>query len=169
MHFNRFFQNTPSLVLSLLLITLGTIGVGLAWSAYIRTEAIMLILIGKWGIFLTAVVMLLGGLLLLAYVLKDSRRRYTYIEAGKSSCVLDETFIQQYLDLYWENLFPSQDISYELNIKKNKIRILANFPSLPAEEQKRFLDKQKRELSHIFGRILGYPHKVILGASFSKG
>lgn len=166
--FNRFFQHTSNLVLSLFLLGLGAFGTTLAWSARIRSEVISAILEQKWMIFSVSVVFILAGLILLAYVFKNSKRRYIYIETGKNSCFLDETFIQQYLDTYWENLFPTHDISYDLNIKKNKIQIYARFPSLPPEEQKRFLDKQKRELSHIFGRLLGYPHQVILAASFNQ-
>lgn len=167
-NFSRFFQHTSDVVLSLFLLTLGSLFTGLAWSALIRTEAITFILERRWTIFSIGVILLLAGILLIAYVMKNSKRRYTYIIAGKNACVLDEKFIQQYLELYWENSFPSRDIVYDLNIKKNKIQIFANFPPLPLEEQKRFLEKQKRELSNIFGRLLGYPHDIILAASFKE-
>lgn len=165
--FHRFFYHTSSLVLSLFLLLMGMLAIGLSWSAFIRTEAITLILEQRWPFFAFGLFLLAVGVILIAYVIKDSRRRYTYVKTGKDACVLDESFIEQYLDVYWKHLFPAQDISYDLNIKKNKIKIYAHFPAMPPEEQKRFLDKQRRELSNIFGRLLGYPHDIILGASFN--
>lgn len=164
--FQRFFYHTSNLVLSVFLFVAGLLAVGLAWSPSIRTDAITFILEQRWALFAIGFFLLLIGVTLIAYVIKDSRRRYTYIKTGQNSCLLDESFIEQYLEVYWGHLFPSQDISYDLNIKKNQIKIHAYFPTLPEEEQKRFLEKQRRELSNIFGRLLGYPHDIILGASF---
>lgn len=166
MNFSRFFYHMSSLVLSVFLLVIGVLAMGLAWSAAVRTEAITFILEQRWSLFAIGLILLIAGVTLIAYVLKDSRRRYVYVKTGPNACVLDESFIKQYLDVYWKQLFPTQDISYDLNIKKNKIKIYAHFPPLPMDEQKRFVDKQRRELSNIFSRILGYPHDITLGASF---
>jgi hypothetical protein len=168
MNFSRFFYHMPSLVLSVFLLVTGVLALGLAWSPVVRTETITFILEQRWALFSIALILLIGGVTLIAYVIKESRRRYLYVTTGQNACLLDESFIEQYLNVYWKQLFPTQDISYELNIKKNKIKIYAHFPPFPLDEQKRFLEKQRRELSNIFSRLIGYPHDIILGASFKS-
>lgn len=163
---SRFFQHMPNIIISLILLVAGWLGIGLAWWPTLRTAAISFLLEERWTIFFISLIFILIGILVFAYVLKDSKRRYTQIKVGDNECYLDEAFIQQYLDTYWKNVFPTQNISYDLCIKKDKIRIFAHFPALPANEQKRFLEKQQRELGNIFGRLLGYPHAINLAANF---
>lgn len=163
---SRLLHHTPNLVLSLFLIAMGLFGMGLAFSAAIRTEAITFILEQRWALFFVGLTLLLSGIILVGYVEKTSRRRYASIKTGQRACLLDESFIEQYLETYWKNLFPAQDIAYNLTIKKNKIKITAEFPALPPDEQKSFLEKQRHELRDLFGRLLGYPHDIILAASF---
>lgn len=89
-----------------------------------------------------------------------------HIRTGLFSVTVDEKMIYQYIELYWQKLFPYNQVPFNLSFKKHELEIIAELPSLPLIEQKNLLEKIKLDFSDMFGRLLGYPHDVHLIASF---
>jgi hypothetical protein len=100
------------------------------------------------------------------YTLLKPLHRYLHIRTGNLGVVLDENVIRQYLDAYWQKQFPSTQVPFNLNFKKNSLQIVADLPSIPFPEQKAFLEQVKQDFSDLFNRVLGYPYDVHLLASF---
>lgn len=161
-----FLYSLVSFVISLFFITLGIMAVLVPWSAGLRTEAIEFILANSIAISLFGFgFIIVGGTMVLNLILSN-RRKYYYSKVGSNFVAVDEIVIQQYLRSYWEQIFPNQDVPTQLVLKKNKIRITADFPYKPASEQKKFVEEVKQDLRNIFTQIIGYPHEFVLSVSF---
>lgn len=164
----NFLYSVISFIIALFFISLGCIAVLLPWSATLRTDMIEYILANSIAISLFGFgFIVVGGTMVLNLIL-SARKKYYYSRVGSNFVAIDEVVIAQYLRSYWEELFPNQEIPTRLVLKKNKIKINADLPYKPAEEQKMFVENIKQDLRNIFTQVLGYPHEFVLSVSFPK-
>jgi hypothetical protein len=162
----RFFYLLSSFILGAFFFLGGAYSLTLPWSSSLQNKTIDLILNHNLIFSLFGLGLILIGSSILTYAVLSSRRRYAYVRTGSHSVAVDKDLIQNYLETYWKEHFPDHSISSFITIKKNTIYIIADLPSVPAPEQKVFLDQVQHDFSDIFGRLLGYPHDVHLAASF---
>lgn len=165
---NRFFNLAISFIIGGFFFIFGAFGIFLPWSTYLQSVITQFILHNTLIISLFGLGFVLSGLSLIIHTLLKTRYRYMQIRTGHFSVALDEKIIYQYIDLYWQKIFPYTQVSFELTLKKNELEIVAELPSLPLIEQKNLLEQIKLDFSDMFGRILGYPHDVHLIASFKE-
>lgn len=164
----NFFYSLISFVIALFFITLGIIGVLLPWSATLRTDMIEFILANSIAIALFGFgFIIVGGTMLLNIILSAKKKYYTS-RVGSNFVAVDEVVIAQYLRSYWEQLFPHNEVPTQIALKKNIIRITADLPYKPPEEQKMFVENVKQDLRNIFTQVLGYPHEFLLSLSFQS-
>lgn len=162
----NFLYSVVSFVIALFFIALGIIGVLLPWSTTLRTDMIEYILANSIAISLFGFgFMIVGGTMVLNLILSN-RKKYYYSKVGNNFIAVDEVVIAQYLRSYWEQIFPHQEVPTQLVLKKNIIRITADLPYKPAEEQKMFVEHVKQDLRNIFTQVLGYPNEFFLSVSF---
>lgn len=162
------FYSLISFVVAIFFILIGVISIMIPWSPSVRTDLIQFILEDSIAIFLFGFGFIIIGLAIAINILQSSKRRYYYVRTGNNSVSIDETLIQEYLNSYWRSLFPQHDVPTRFTLKKNKIHVFADLPSLPVPQQKILVDRIKRDLNDIFSKILGYQNDFMLSISFQK-
>ncbi|MBA3957498.1 MAG: hypothetical protein H0X51_03765 [Parachlamydiaceae bacterium] len=147
-------------------VLLGGIAILLPWSITMRTELVSLILENSIAISLIGFVVLLVGIAMLISLWMSTKKRYYYLRVSNKLVAVDEALIQTYVEAYWRQLFPVEEVPSRLVLKRNKIKIVANLPYKAPEERKLFLEKVQADLQDIFRRILGYSQDFSLAISF---
>lgn len=162
----HFLYSLISFFVGLFFILLGVIGILLPWSPTVRSLFIRFIQEGSLLIFLFGLGFLIIGTAIAVYVIFSSRKRYYEIRSGENLTMIDEALFQEYLNTYWKQLFPKYDIPNRVTLKKNKIQVTADLPSIPDSQQKALIERIERDLNDIFTRILGYTDDYVISISF---
>lgn len=165
---NYFFYSIISFIIALFFILLGVFGVLIPWSPVIRTELVQFILNDSLVLSLFGFASIFIGLAIAINILINAQRKYYNIRSDANAIDVDETVIQQYLNTYWEELFPGSDIPSRVTLKNNKIHISVDFPPLPLARQQLILERIKQDLRGKFAEILGYHREFYLSTSFQN-
>jgi hypothetical protein len=105
------------------------------------------------------------------HTLAHSAAKYGYM-CGRAAVAslavfsLDENVVHRYLAAYWEKLFPGQAIPFTLQLRKKLIQIVVDFPSLPIEQQKMFIEQIQKDIEELLKVQLGCSHEIHLLVSF---
>lgn len=162
------FYSLISFIIALFFILIGIVSIMIPWSAGVRSDLIRFILEDSLTISLFGFAFVVIGLAIVINILLNSRRSYYHVKSGQSAITVDEAVIQQYLSLYWKQLFPQSEIPFKLNIKKNRIYLSADLPYQPIEEQRPLLERIRHDLRKLFSSHLGYDSEFSLSISFQK-
>lgn len=157
---------TISSLIALFFILLGIICIMLPWSPSVRTNIVDFFLENTIAISLFGVGFFVIGLTMLINFYLSSKRRYYHLKVGERSVAVDEIVIRQYLQSYWEQVFPNQEVPTRLSLRKNKIKVYADLPYVPKEERPTVCERIQNELHEIFSKTLGYTQKFLLSISF---
>lgn len=160
------FYSLISLVIAIFFVLIGIICVMIPWSPSVRTDLIQFILENSIAIFLFGFGFIIIGFSIVINIIQSSRRSYYYVRTGNNSVMVDETLIQDYLNSYWNHLFPQHDVPSRLTLKKNKIHVFADLPFIPVPQQKALMDRIKRDVNDILTKTLGYQNEFMLSISF---
>lgn len=164
----RFVSLIISIVTGVFFFVIGSFCIVLPWSPHLQRETARLISEHTLILSLFGMGFALIGLSILITAILAMRHRSVTVRTGNLAVAVDEALIHQYLEAYWQEQFPEAHIPFQIKFKKHALQIAADLPSLPFEEQKKFLEKVKYDFSDLFGRILGYPHDVHLVATFQS-
>ena len=162
----NFFYSLISFFVAIFFILLGVISVMIPWFSTVRTDVIQFILEDFIAISFFGFSFLAIGIGIVFNILIGLRRNYYHFKVGSNSVAIDESILQKYLNTYWQDLFPGNDIPNRLILKKNKIHVIADLPYMTRHQQEVVLERIKTDLRDIFGRLLGYHHQFHLSASF---
>jgi hypothetical protein len=165
---NYFFYSIISFSVALFFIVLGVMGIIISWSIEVRNDLIQFIQRDSLLLPLFGLAFMFIGIAIAAYILINAKRKYYHIRSGNNAIKVDETIIQQYLDAYWKELFPGNDIPSRLTLKNNKIYITADFPNFPLAQQQLILERVKHDLRNTFAEMLGYHDEFYLSSSFRQ-
>lgn len=88
------------------------------------------------------------------------------MRSGKRPIIIDEEILQQYLDAYWKRRFPNKEVPHQLRLKRETIRIIADLPKTPKDQQKELLNDVQDELQDLFFKMLGYSHELLFALRF---
>jgi hypothetical protein len=166
--FRRFFSLTASLIFGAFCCLVGAFFVTLPWSLFLQNAATDLIVNHTLILSLFGLGLVLIGLSIVIYALFNLGYRYAYIKVGNRSVALDENLIEEYLQHYWKENFPLNQIPFYLSITKNSIQIVADLPPVPEADQDHFLDKIREDFSHLFSNVLGYQNEIFFIAHFQN-
>lgn len=155
-----------SLVVALFFIVLGVMSMILLFSPFVRSSLVKFILENSVMIFLFGFCFLVIGVAIVAYIIIGAKKRHYYIKSNNHSIYISEDVFQQYLDSYWKQLFPNQEVPNQVELKKEKIQITAELPFVPIPEQKKIITRIERDLSELFNRLIGYRKEYVLSLSF---
>lgn len=155
-----------SLVIGAFFCFIGSYIFILPWSASLQEKAMQFVLEKTFIPMLYGLGFILAGIFLIFFTLWQLRHRFVQVRIGTLAITLDENVIRKYLDSYWKEYFPSENIFYTISFKKKALEITAELPPLPYLEQKHILEQIKDDFSDLFSRILGYPYDVHLFANF---
>ncbi|MGK5595088.1 MAG: hypothetical protein ACSNEK_07005 [Parachlamydiaceae bacterium] len=134
----------------------------------IRSHIATFILANPMLLFLFGLALFVCGIALVTYILLSCKRKYVTISPGTNEVLISETLVLEYLKTYWQQLFPENEVTTHLTIKKNKITITANLPAISFEEQRPLLQRIENEISYLFREILGYQKEIEIVISFSS-
>lgn len=165
---NHFLYSLISFIIALFFILLGIIGIILPWSPDVRSHIVNFIFEDSVFIFLFGLGFFFIGTAIVVNIIVSSRRRYYEVRSGSSLVKVDETLFQSYLNTYWKQMFPKNEIPNRVTLRKNKIHITADLPYIPLAQQKELLEKIEGDLNDIFNRILGHRHECLISISFQS-
>lgn len=168
MNFNRFLYSLITFITALFFLLLGFFALILPWSETLRMLAQQLIEEEVWPMTFFGAAFLLIGIALAGQILVSCRKQYYRVKTGTQTLDVSEKVIQDYLNDYFNALFPQQEIPCRIAIKKNKIAVAADLPFYPLEERKDLLNRVKLELGSIFKDYLGYSSTLDLTLSFQR-
>lgn len=163
---NNFFYSLFNFVAAALFILIGIVSLLMPWFPGIRTELVRFILEDFSMILILGSVFLLLGLIMIASTLLSLKRRYHRIRSNSRSILVDEAVFQQYLDVYWKQLFPQDAVPSHVLISPKKLRITADLPYVPKSEQKDLLKRIHADLEELFSSYTGYQGDYLISISF---
>lgn len=163
---SHIFYSISSLLIALFFVLLGVISVMLPWFPLIRNELIRFILEDPLILFFFGFAFILIGLAIVIHIALNARRRYYHVQSGPRSISIDENVIQDYLNSYWQQLFPQAQVLSKLSLKNNKIYVIADLPYIPQDQQTDVLDRIKNDLADLFIATFGYREQFYLTATF---
>lgn len=164
----HFFYSLISFIVGLFFILLGVVGILVPWSPEVRSHLVRFIQEDSVFIFLFGLGLLIIGLAIATFVILSTRKRYYEIRSGENLVKIDEALFQDYLNIYWKQLFPKYEIPNRVALKKNKIYVTADLPYIPDSQQKALIERIERDLNDIFTRIIGYSHEYVISISFQE-
>lgn len=164
----NFFYSLISFVVAIFFILLGVIGFMIPWFPTVRTDVVLFLLEDSIAISLFGLSFVAIGVGIVFNILLSVKRNYYHFKVGSNPVAVDESILQKYLNTYWEDLFPENDIPNRLILKKNKIHVIADLPYMTRHQQEVVLERIKTDLRDIFGKLLGYHHQFHLSASFNE-
>ncbi|MEI8365295.1 MAG: hypothetical protein WCF65_02655 [Parachlamydiaceae bacterium] len=164
----NFFYYLISFILSVFFMAVGAIALILPWSTTTQEALIHLILKDSVALSLFGCALVVIGLSVIINIGLNTRRRHYYIRSGSNAILVNEAVIQRYLEVYWKQLFPENDIPFTFLLKKNKIHISVDLPYLPMEEQKELLERIRKDLRATFAKVLDYREEFYIAATFQS-
>lgn len=165
---HNFFYSLISFIVSLFFILFGIICMMFPWDADIRTAAIQFVLENSLAIVLFGFGMFLIGASVIVNLFQNVRKRYYHVRTDANAISVDENIIQSYLNSYWKNHYPNEEIPYRFTINKNKIHLYADLPYCPKPQQQTEVERIQSELSALLRRSVGLKTDFKLSLSFER-
>lgn len=164
----HFFYSLINFIVALFFIMMGVISVLMPWFPAMRVDFIKFLLENSMAITLFGLCFLTIGIYLVISIILGAKRHYYEFKVGQNLVTVDEDLIQKYLQVYFSEIFPTQEIPCGLTIKQNLLHITADLPYVPSSQRDVLLEKIKQDLKNIFGQHLGYDSDYYLSASFQS-
>lgn len=164
----KFLYSFINCLIALFFILLGVIALILPWSPLVRSDIVQFILEDHAAISLFGFGFVAIGVGIIVSIIQYDRKRSYVIHSGHHSALVNETIAQHYLDSYWQQLFPKVQIPCRIQIKKKQIKIFAELPYVPVEEQQSLVTHIQAELDDILKRILGFREESVLHINFQS-
>lgn len=155
------------IILALFFVLLGLMSLILPWSVSIRTEVVDFLLSNTITLTLVGISLLVMGLGVLIQILHGLKRRYVILKGNSPKIDLNETIFQDYLNLYFEELFPNTEVPCRITLKRKSAKVKADLPYIPTEAQEALLKKIENDLSDIFRGFIGWRYELLLAVSFA--
>ena len=109
------------------------------------------------------IVFLSVGCLLLIGLYRLNKQPYLTLKISGSKVLIDEAIIRDYLEHYWKEVFPHQEIRSEVVLHlPQKLEIIVELPAMQEEDKEPLLSRMENELSVLLARKLGYEKEFFL-------
>ena len=162
----HFFYSLLSFVIALFFLMIGVVVALIPLSSEIRTDIVSFILEDSTILLIFGVPCLLIGIGILFNAILGLKRHSYYIKSKNLLVRIDEGVVQDYLDTYWKQLFPNQEVANKVSIRRSKVYIVADLPYMPVPDQKATLERIQNDLDDVFSQTLGYHKEYFLDISF---
>lgn len=153
-------------ILAVICILFGIVFLVLPWSFEVRStitefinENFLLICIFGSGLVFI-------GTGVITYLLLNARKRSFCLRSGRCSIKIDDKIFHRYLQEYLNDLFPNQESSYHLILRKNKILVSLDIPYMPKIEQESITEKILEDIAEILSQKIGYSDELKLTVFF---
>jgi hypothetical protein len=88
---------------------------------------------------------------------------YFKLKMDWKSLQIDPAIIQAYVQAYWKQIFPEQNLSIEIRLTQDQqIEMFVELPLLPPDQHQVILEKAEEQLSQILSKQLGYRRDFLL-------
>lgn len=165
---SHFFYSLISFIIALFFIMLGVISVIMPWFPAMRSDLIQFLLENSIAISLFGLAFLTIGIVMVVNIILSTKRHYYEFKIGQHTVKVDEDLIQKYLQIYFQELFPTQEVPCRLIIKQNRLHITADLPYVPSKQRDVLIEKIQHDLKDLFNQQLGYTTDYYLSASFQS-
>jgi len=108
------------------------------------------------------------GIGLLANIIITSRHKYYHYTVKTFTVSVDETLIVQYLNFYWKELFPQEEIPCRVILTNNHLQVVAHLPGIEKEKQDDIVEQIKEDLRTLLDLTIGYNEEFELSLSFRE-
>lgn len=163
---NHFFYSLMSFILALFFIMLGALSILMPWRPAMRTDLIQFLLENSIALSLFGLAFLTIGVAMVFSIILNAKRHYYEFKVGNNPVRVDEEVIQKYLQVYFEEIFPAQDVPCRLTVNKNLLHVTADLPYVPNTQRNVLIEKIQQDLKSLFSEHLGYNSDYYLSASF---
>ena len=153
-------------ILALFFILIGFFGMLLPWMPTVRTNLILFFLEKSIAIFIFGLGLVAIGVGIVVSIALQSKRNTYQSTVGGHPVEVDEQLIHKYLENYWKELFPENEIPNRLVVKNNRLHVWADLPLVPLIQQEALVDRIKNDLRELFGQTIGYHKQFYLTATF---
>ena len=157
----RFFYSSAHFITGTFFFLFGVYGIIWPWSTFLIDATVNFITTHALIFSLFSLSMSLIGLSIIINAYLSSKRSQAHIRVGNRPISIDENLIEQHLERYWNEQFPTKQTPFFLTIKKNSLLIEVDLPSMSQGEKEYFLAKVDKDLSEVFEK-LGYDKEINL-------
>jgi hypothetical protein len=150
-------------VFSVLIILLGGFFIGLQYAVHLRYSIAHFFSHTTLPFSLLGYLILSCGVLLLLGFYIMHRGVYFKLKMDWKSLQIDPAIIQAYVQAYWKQIFPEQNLSIEIRLTQDQqIEMFVELPLLPPDQHQVILEKAEEQLSQILSKQLGYRRDFLL-------
>ncbi|MEC7840461.1 MAG: hypothetical protein VX777_10525 [Chlamydiota bacterium] len=163
---NNIFYYIINFIVALLFILVGAVCITLPWSPDVRLAISLLINESTMMLFLFGLGLMIIGLAVITYVIMSSKRRTYFVRKGRCSIGVNDKVLDQYVHAYINDLFPDQEASHHLILKKDKIILTLDVPFMPKPEQEPLTEQIFEDITAILIEKIGYNEDLHLTVGF---
>jgi len=163
----HFFYYLASFVVALFFICIGIMFCFLPDSQAKIDTLTQFMLQNPWLSYLGSILFIAMGAAILINIKLNLKKQSYKIRTGGLLACLDERIFEQYVDTYWKDLFPKNQVTSHVTIRKNKLHIEADLPYVPLSEQKPLLEQIEKDLNEILIKYLGYTQEYLISINFN--
>lgn len=151
----------------LIVLSVGAFFLSIPYAPHVRVLLIDALLGETQSIMLFGYAILLLGVLLLTGFYAMYRRPYLQLEMEPkvigSEVTLELGLLRDYVEKYWKELFPENNLTTDIVIHANQeIELVAEMPDVPPLEHTVLLEKIEKELGELLAKNLGYNKDFLL-------
>lgn len=161
-------SNFIRIIIGLTILLVGCVTLLISFRSTFRIDFIYFVMSNSWLIFLIGTGFIVMGFLLLMTLYSNSKRYYQATSIKPLQISIDKAIFDKYLESYWTTLFPQVKIVQRLELKENKIVIIADLPYFPINSRDSLVAQIHQELTDILSRIIGYSGEFELSISFQN-
>jgi hypothetical protein len=163
---HKIFYSLGNLTIGIFFLILGILCMIFPWSSSLRAGFIQILMAHSMMICLLGIGFIVIGLSLVIHIALSARHGRYVLRSGAKAVSIDERAIQDCLNFYWKDLFPNNTVGNQVTLKKNKIHLSIELPSVPESEQENLLKKIDEELTDLLDSLLGYRETLYLSVTF---
>ncbi|MBY0528605.1 MAG: hypothetical protein K2P51_00250 [Rhabdochlamydiaceae bacterium] len=151
------------LIFVVTLFLLGGLFLGLAHAPHFRNEIAQFFLSDTTRLMSIGYVILGVAALLFFGFYAMNRSSFFQVEMHSGRFDVDPSVIQNYVQCYWNDIFPDYRLDTQIVIRRGKkIEILAEMPEMADEELTELLTQIENELSCLLEHSLGYRSEFLV-------
>jgi len=163
---NNIFYHTINVIVALFFILIGIVCISLPWNPDVRLAITVLVNESTIMLLLFGLSLISIGLVVITYVIFSSKKRTYFVRTGRCSIGLDDKVLDGYVLAYINDLFPDQEASHHLILKKNKILLTLDVPFMPKPEQEPLTEQIFDDITSILIDKIGYNEDLHLTVGF---
>jgi len=164
----RLFFNLYQGLIALFFIFLGLVAIILPWYMPLQEFIQEAIVEYPQSLLIIGIVLFTIGMGIILYLSMSSKKQHLKFVSGKFATTIDQGIVEDYLRIYWNKLYPNEEILSRAEIKKETIYLYAELPKPPEEHEKALITQIEEDITEQFFTTLGYRNPVHFSITFNQ-